>query len=135
MRQLRLPRPKLPKRLRNRHRLNPPTKQTIQYWRSRRNLHNILPFLHHFIPRNKHTFFDFPRSFDNFIDFGFVDAFYVAELFAGGHADASDGAETGGFELGDVGGVDALLLEFVDLGEEDGVEVLFLFLLLLAFLH
>lgn len=68
----------------------------------------------------------FARSLANFFDLRFGNALDVAQRLLRLHGDTLNGGDSGGLELGDVGRVDSVLLEFINALEEclrGGIEI------------
>lgn len=63
--------------------------------------------------------FKFFGSLKNFFNFSLVDTLDVAEILFGGHDDTGDGTVASTFEFGDIGSIDAALLELFDFEEGD----------------
>lgn len=72
--------------------------------------------------------FQFFGGLEYFVDFGLVDALNVAELLLGGHDNAGNGAKATGLQLGDIGSVDAVLLQLLNLNEVDMLDLLIVLL-------
>lgn len=128
--------PELPEGLGNGHGLDTTAKQCIQGRRSRGNLQNLLALFDYFVAGNKHRLFDLAGRLDELFNLSLVDALDVAQLLLGGHANARHCAHSRCLEFRNVGCVDALFLQFVDLGEVLLLELFdFLVLLPAALLH
>jgi hypothetical protein len=132
--ELSLARPELPEGLRDGHGLDASAQQLIEDGRPRGDSDYILASFSLLVAGDESVVLELLGGLEDLVDLGLVDALDVAELLLGGHDDAGDGAESAGFELGDVCRVDAVLLQLFDLDEVGLLDVLHALLHLLLHL-
>ena len=112
----------LSKSFSNGHGLDSAAKKLIEDSGACGNFDDTFSFLGQLISSHESVIFEFFDGFENFLDFGFVDTFDIAEVLFGGHDKTGDGAVASTFEFGDIGSIDTVILKFFNFNERSRLD-------------